>query len=177
MTEEQRLKRNAYMRVYNKIYRKRNPERTKSYQVKYNKNNPDAKKLSSDKYYKNNKEKCLSYCKKYREENPEKRKATCRNWWTNNRDRGRLIVQNRRQKMLGKITRKEWRELVEVFNGHCAYCGIKPEGILHMGHVIPIKSGGKHHIDNILPACPKCNQRKNALTFLMFLTKLWRKAS
>jgi 5-methylcytosine-specific restriction endonuclease McrA len=42
----------------------------------------------------------------------------------------------------------------------CTYC---PTGAFeHMDHVVPLSRGGAHAIDNLVPACARCNQSKNA---------------
>lgn len=40
----------------------------------------------------------------------------------------------------------------------CAYCGAV--GILQWEHIIPVSKGGPNTIDNMVKACPECNQRK-----------------
>ncbi len=44
-------------------------------------------------------------------------------------------------------------------DGHCAYCGdwLDPFTNWNIDHIIPQSKGGTHHIDNLLPACKKCN--------------------
>ena len=42
----------------------------------------------------------------------------------------------------------------------CAYCGIQTEQ-LEKDHVIPFAKGGRATVNNILPACKRCNTAKN----------------
>jgi hypothetical protein len=62
-------------------------------------------------------------------------------------------------------------------NGHCAYCGCELPKRWHIDHVIPIHRGsekiffrpdymdiGTNDIDNLLPACPKCNIDKSDMS-------------
>lgn len=61
----------------------------------------------------------------------------------------------------GSLTATEWQAQLEVFGHCCAYClasGVK----LTIDHVIPLKHGGRHEIDNVVPACGPCNSRKQA---------------
>lgn len=43
--------------------------------------------------------------------------------------------------------------------GVCSYCNQEVETVLD--HVIPVNSGGKDSMDNIVPACQTCNSSKN----------------
>ena len=62
--------------------------------------------------------------------------------------------------------------------GHCAYCGTKlPEKGWQLDHVIPVYRGnpninpscrGTDSVDNALPACPRCNRWKSAMTLEQF---------
>lgn len=45
------------------------------------------------------------------------------------------------------------------FDNSCAYCGSREP--LTQDHFIPLKRGGVHGIENIIPACRKCNIQKN----------------
>ncbi len=56
----------------------------------------------------------------------------------------------------GSFTIAEWKLLVWLFGGNCAYCWTKPER-LTIDHVMPISKGGSSYIENILPACRSCN--------------------
>ena len=45
----------------------------------------------------------------------------------------------------------------------CYYCGKWLSGArAHVEHIKPLMRGGQHSAFNIVPACPKCNWRKNA---------------
>ena len=51
----------------------------------------------------------------------------------------------------------EWGKTLEFFGQKCAYCLGKFEV---MDHFIPVTSGGRFVIGNILPACKSCNSSK-----------------
>ncbi len=57
--------------------------------------------------------------------------------------------------------------------GKCAYCGKRLEGTdWHIDHVIPKAHGGSDSIDNLLPACRRCNTLKKDRTpeeFVQFI--------
>jgi 5-methylcytosine-specific restriction endonuclease McrA len=78
----------------------------------------------------------------------------------------------RRRETLGHFTAAEWVELVDQFRGVCGYCGA-PEP-LQADHRIPLCRGGTNFIENIIPACPRCNQRKGRDTEKDFRARLAR---
>ena len=43
----------------------------------------------------------------------------------------------------------------------CIYCG-RTNGVLDVDHVIPRCRGGSNDPSNLVPACKRCNSRKNA---------------
>lgn len=59
------------------------------------------------------------------------------------------------------LTVIQWDKTLADFNGLCAYCQERPYKQLE--HFIPRTKGGKTHVGNCLPACVKCNKRKNNL--------------
>jgi 5-methylcytosine-specific restriction endonuclease McrA len=48
----------------------------------------------------------------------------------------------------------------------CAYCG-GPAG--EMDHIRALNDGGRHDIENIIPACRRCNAAKGDMPVLHFL--------
>jgi 5-methylcytosine-specific restriction endonuclease McrA len=65
------------------------------------------------------------------------------------------------------FTTKEWNTIKEEYNYLCAYCGqMKP---LTIDHIVPLSKGGRHDIDNIVPACGSCNSSKGNSNILEFL--------
>ena len=75
---------------------------------------------------------------------------------------------------LGSYTTKEWVELVARFQGRCGYCGAGAP--LHADHRTPLARGGTNFIENVIPACASCNQRKATLTEEQFRARLQREA-
>lgn len=68
------------------------------------------------------------------------------------------------------LTETQWKTLLAKYNGHCAYCD--KEAKLTLDHVIPLSKGGKHSIDNVVPACLHCNSSKGARTPEQWLQSL-----
>lgn len=58
------------------------------------------------------------------------------------------------------VTARDWRRLVQRYNGLCAYCRDRPA--TDQDHVIPVARGGRFAIGNLLPACRPCNSSKGA---------------
>lgn len=84
-----------------------------------------------------------------------------------------ISVRNRRRKALRRgalgptHTEAEWNALLDRHGRLCAYCREKPAE--HRDHVMPVSRNGSDAIDNILPACARCNTRKGAI-----LPEAWR---
>lgn len=109
------------------------------------------KKAYMQKYYAQNKEKLLKYQSDYRRADPERRD----NYKRRNR--------SRRRNLPDTLTVKQWHKILDDYNHACAYCGKK--GVkLEREHKIPVIKGGGYTADNIVPACGKCNRRKQTMT-------------
>ena len=61
----------------------------------------------------------------------------------------------------GKITKGEWKSVLDKYGNVCLYPGCK-ETKLEMDHVIPVSLGGKNSIENVQPLCTKHNRKKHA---------------
>ena len=70
----------------------------------------------------------------------------------------------------GHFTSVEWCALVARCDGKCAYCG--EVGPLEADHRTPLSRGGTNYIDNILPACRRCNGKKAQRTEAEFRARL-----
>ncbi|MBE7128101.1 hypothetical protein FT639_20795 [Bacillus mycoides] len=63
------------------------------------------------------------------------------------------------------ISNEEWEECKNHFRNEdnescCAYCGDVADS-LEKEHIISVDKGGTYSIDNIIPACSRCNRTKN----------------
>lgn len=58
-------------------------------------------------------------------------------------------------------------------DGRCWYCGIQtsPFTTFCVDHVVPISSGGKNTLPNLVPSCRTCNGSKGALALELFRKK------
>ena len=68
--------------------------------------------------------------------------------------------------LIGKHTGEEWQEKLNQYNNRCLYCG--RVGKLTKDYIVPISLGGVNTIDNIVPACMKCNRKKNKKKLVQF---------
>jgi hypothetical protein len=57
------------------------------------------------------------------------------------------------------ISSREWKRLVNRYQGKCAYCRKAPWN--HREHIIPLSRGGRESIGNLLPCCERCNTSKH----------------
>lgn len=89
-------------------------------------------------------------------------------------ERGRIIKQvvanNRRKAVTDgeRITASQWNDILNAHNHTCAYC-LEPftrDNPATIDHVRPLSKGGRHRVQNIVPACKHCNCKKH--------TSLWR---
>ena len=70
----------------------------------------------------------------------------------------------------GAFTSEEWERLVLAYRGSCAYCAkVMP---LEPDHRVALSRGGSNRIENILPACRRCNARKHRMTEAEFRARL-----
>lgn len=110
--------------------------------------------------------------------NPRKYLDAYKAWRLANLERGRAYVRvsnNKRRGAPGTFTFQEWFALLAAYDGCCAYCG----GTEHIeaDHRTPIHRGGSNTIENILPACRRCNRRKHTMTEGEFRALLAREAA
>lgn len=102
----------------------------------------------------------------WRSRNPERRRENFRRWCKEHPDRiahHKARWKARRRWASGSHTFEQWCRLLDDYLHRCAYCWSKPRR-LTKDHNVPIRRGGSDSIDNILPACARCNSRKRLLT-------------
>lgn len=101
--------------------------------------------------YANHREASIATVRKYQKTHPEA-----------HRIRKRAADRKRRGQSYGPgVSAAEYRKIIEVFAGLCAYCGGKADT---MDHVIPLSRGGEHSASNLVPACKPCNFSKHNKT-------------
>lgn len=66
----------------------------------------------------------------------------------------------------GRLTPEDWDGVCKKYQYKCVYCGKKKK--LTIDHEVPLASGGKHEVSNVVPACQSCNSKKRALNSVDF---------
>lgn len=164
-----------------RIYQEKNTEKIKEYKQKWYIDNLESLKeryhkryiLKSDedkarakKWRSENLERVEFNKRKYYFENQEELRERSRQWRKNNPEKRRALNRLHRARKAGsggKITVQEWEALKKFYNYTCLRCGKRePEIKLTLDHVLPLKLGGKHSIENAQPLCHSCNSSKNA---------------
>lgn len=70
------------------------------------------------------------------------------------------------------MTKKEWADTLQEFDGRCAYCGSLPtaanRGIV-ADHLIPVTEYGELVVGNTVPACQTCNDSRGNRDWRAFI--------
>lgn len=180
MTSEELKK---HKNAINKAWRERHREAYKKLQAEYRRKHAAKRKAYSltpgrmkarrewmARDYANNKAKYKVRCRSYRERNAELLRITdkAKSLRRKQADPERFSLQirnacaRRRAKIRGLSATAVAADMQKLKQKQkkCLYCGKR--GRLTFDHIIPIARGGAHSIDNLVMACLRCNQRKNA---------------
>lgn len=175
MTDEERMKKNAYMRQW----RKKNIEKTKFWSKRFRNNNKALIKKRAKKYYKTFKNRHperlqeiqRKALKKYNAKKPwlinnhkKSNKLKHKEWVKKHPENIKIIrkrAKAKRRGVEGSYTLSDWELLKKQYGYTCPCCKRKePKIELHADHIIPIVKGGTNYIENIQPLCKTCNSRK-----------------
>lgn len=139
--------------------------------------NENKKKILNYKkqYYLDNADKILERDRIYQEKNAEKIRAYKRQYKKENRDLFNSYKQKRKakkDKLPATLTAQQWEATKKAFDYGCAYCGMFEERHLqefgenlHQDHFVPLSKGGGYTLENIVPACRRCNSSKGDRLF------------
>jgi 5-methylcytosine-specific restriction endonuclease McrA len=102
---------------------------------------------------------------RWKAKNPERVRALAREsaarQYRANPEKFKDIIHRRRGKLKeGRVTKEDWAAILARYKHRCAYCR-RGDVELTQDHVVPLKKGGRHAPDNVVPACRPCNTRKN----------------
>jgi 5-methylcytosine-specific restriction endonuclease McrA len=158
---------------------KENPEKAKemarAHWKRYAAEHPDRLLESQHRYQKT--EKYRAACKRGRA--TEKSKKRHREYMR--RDRKRVTYRIREMLRLGRrvygerelqeipVLVRGWLTLVEAYGSKCVFCGSAGDAItLEIEHLTPKIRGGVDTVDNLAPACRRCNSSKKSRTIEEF---------
>lgn len=154
----------------------RDPAPQSARMQKWYKRNSEAHKARSKAWRESHPTEYRAYLKEYRAKNGDRLRAQNRaaNRASYQRDPAPWILAGqirtaRRRGNGGSYTREEWLNLVALYGGHCTYCGAT--GRLGPDHIVPVVRGGTSDIENIVPACRRCNTSKGARPLIVFLAR------
>lgn len=150
--------RKAYQREYLKNWRKQNPGKNKSYDLKWRQANPVTAQESDKRKQ-----------KKYYDTHPAYRaKVSVRsaNWQKDNPKRHKqnmVGIQNRRRarKYNTTIGPVDFAQILLDSCGLCGICQKQLDEKLEYDHIIPLAKGGAHTQENIQASHATCNRRKS----------------
>ena len=140
----------------NKAWYERNRERMREYDRRHRLANLEAtrakERARSRARYAADPAAVQSYLKEWRRRNPEKSHAYV----------NAATIKRRRAAGGQSFSAAEWLALLAHHGGACGYCGSKV--LIEIDHRTPLARGGSNLIENILPACRRCNRRKHLMT-------------
>ena len=144
-------------RSYGRDWMRRNPEKAREAMRRWRQAHPVEHSKETRDFYARHKDRIDARRLAYRRARPEVKRAA------DHRRRARALGAS------GSFTAAQWREVLRQYGGRCAYCGAPSAS--EADHRIPLARGGGNGIDNILPACGRCNARKHTMTESEFLIR------
>jgi 5-methylcytosine-specific restriction endonuclease McrA len=145
-------------REYGREWMKRNPEKAREGMRRWRKAHPEERNADRRAFYDRHREEMLAQSAEYHRQHPEVGRARSQNY------------RARKQAAQGSFTPAQWLALVEAYGGRCAYRG--EQAPLEVDHRVPLSRGGSNLIENILPACRRCNAEKHQMTEEEFRARL-----
>lgn len=160
----------ASHRAENLAYCEANKDRLKSNKAAYYSANRARILARVQSYTAANHERVLEYHRKFHAANPTKTRAWSAAWRKRNPERKAHLENRRRARQAGNggsHTLTERREKFQRLGNVCFYC--QAQKPLTVDHDVPLARGGTDDIENILPACRRCNSSKNTKTAQEFM--------
>jgi len=137
-------------------------ERGKKYHIE----NQDKINAYTKEWRRNNPQRVKELARSSAERNKHKLKGYLKSFFSRHPNKAIEYYRNRRARKLksgGKIALDEWTSLCDSYGNRCLCCG-RTDVKLTLDHVIPLKLGGIHSIENAQPLCQSCNSKKHVQT-------------
>lgn len=153
----------ARKREYHRKYYENNKQRCKELGREWTVKNRDKSREIKRKWREANPEAMIIAVANWRKRNLERDAENKRRWNRDNADRKRVLTNNRRNRLVGKLSTNIVDILLERQNGLCACCAadLLLTGY-HIDHIRPVSKGGLNIDSNVQLLTPSCNLRKNA---------------
>ena len=145
-------------RAYGREWMQRNADKARLAMQRWRAGHPEEHRVENAAYYARHAERLKHRIAEYHRANPAVVRAKSH--------RHRAL----RRAAEGSFTADEWIALLESHGRRCAYCC--GEGPLEPDHRVALSRGGSNRIENILPACRRCNARKHRMSESEFRTRL-----
>lgn len=154
-------------RAYARRYYQAHAEARRAYQRHYKKVHAEKRHAAARRRYAQNPEKFRKQAKYWREARPEsmreKQRKRQQRWYKKYPEKNSAKNRQHRARKYGAarndFTLAQWRTMKAHYGYRCIYCGIKTIA-LTQDHLTPLSQGGNHTVHNIVPACRRCNSRK-----------------
>ena len=146
-----------------RVYYAANRERKREHHAAYRAANRGKMQKNSRVYYAANRENRREYHAAYRATNRENRREYSAAYRAANPFAVRAasaIRRARKRQATGSYTKGDTQEQYKRQKGKCYYCQTKVGDTYHVDHVVPLSRGGTNGVENIVIACPSCNQSK-----------------
>ncbi len=125
----------------------------------------ECNRARRNQHYADHAERYSEYNRSFYAANAEEKKRMAREWHERNPERARAHARAsaaRRRRAPGNHTAADVDAQYARQRGRCYWCGERVGQTYHVDHVIPLKLGGSNAPENIVVACPRCNQVKHA---------------
>lgn len=146
--------------------KERDRQRARARQTQRRLDDPEGVKADKKAYYQRHQTRLQKRQRRYNRLNAEKRAAYHKLVMTTDPERFRARWRKataKRRSAPGKHTAEDVKRLLQVQEGRCFWCGCDVGSRYHVDHVQPLSKGGSNGPENLVIACPDCNQRKSDL--------------
>lgn len=162
-----------FAREYSRNYYWENREEALMKVKDYRKNNPEKIKERRMVFYEKNKDRIIRQTSMWQKANKSKKNEYNKRWTSKNKEKVSFKQQLRRTKSRGlksDLTIIQWELIKEIFDHKCAYCGNSVKK-LEKDHFVPLSKEGEFTMNNIVPACRRCNASKGNSNFYEWYSK------